>query len=129
MCNGSLARVADAVQLNSLPCVPASCRVLFRWATGNCGATMVESYHQLRHCEGSKHVSDLGLRLQTDCAAGQVVAAFVVAAVAPPCLSEEEHEQLLALLRPPGTLPSPCGGRRRGAGLAGVPADQRCGRC
>ena len=60
---------------------------------------MVESYHQLRHCEGSKHVSDLGLRLQTDCAAGQVVAAFVVAAVAPPCLSEEEHEQLLALLR------------------------------
>ena len=37
---------------------------------------MVESYHQLWHCEGSKHVSHSGLRLQTDCAAGEVVAAF-----------------------------------------------------
>lgn len=60
-------------------CFPTlSCRVLFRWATGNCGATMVESYHQLWRCEGSKHVSHSGLRLrlQTDCAAGEVVAAF-----------------------------------------------------
>lgn len=37
---------------------------------------MVESYHQLWRCEGSKHVSHSGLRLQTDCAAGEVVAAF-----------------------------------------------------
>lgn len=63
MCNGSLARVADAVQLNSLPCVfppcPAECSsdgppviAELRWwsRTTSCGAVRAASTSATRGC-------------------------------------------------------------------------------